>query len=512
MTRTLIALLCLVLTTPLLAQAPAAEPAAVRLGQPYESQTGGIALRPPAGSSEIRRGGDPDLIVEFVHEKKEWTLKVHRLTFTQPMPMTMVEGVSGPPGVLDATAEQFRTAQVNVEILRQDVVNLGPMEMGMLAARYGLPKARKLAQQAIIKADSRVFYTITMNSRTEVPPPDDRKDEEEDRIDPLEREAVYTFKAVLDTVQILDRAHIKQEQDERLQRTQLLLPSFTEEVYTKAIIPEQWLRLIRDGQDIGYSYVVEEASSYNGHPGVLVSSRTRTIPEEGVRADVSASMFISYNRRREWWTTTGVLNTEGQRTDMTEVGTSDERIRRVVVKPPSPLEVTDPALATRGEPVVHNVKERLLSVTRKVGRQESEPFTRTVPPYYLPHATAHLLPRLLPLDEPKGYLFVSYIADQQELMFRYIDVGLPETVDILGKKVTAVPVADRIGLQGLPTIHYISPEGEYLGSKSTTMVGEDESTSWIIPSDADTIKARWADAQLTKPEANAPKEPAGNGR
>ena len=59
-------------------------------------------------------------------------------------------------------------------------------------------------------------------------------------------------------------------------------------------------------------------------------------------------------------------------------------------------------------------------------------------------------------------------------------LGAEQMVDLGGKQVRAVPISDRIGLEGQPTIHYMSPEGKYLGSvnKSARIT--------ILPTDAAT--------------------------
>jgi hypothetical protein len=59
-------------------------------------------------------------------------------------------------------------------------------------------------------------------------------------------------------VRLLDRSGIKQDQNERLFRTRALFVHFTPERIRRSVVDEQWLRIIRDGEEIGYSYVVEE--------------------------------------------------------------------------------------------------------------------------------------------------------------------------------------------------------------------------------------------------------------
>jgi hypothetical protein len=70
--------------------------------------------------------------------------------------------------------------------------------------------------------------------------------------------------------------------------------------------------------------------------------------------------------------------------------------------------------------------------------------------------------------------------------------------------VRAVPISDRIGLEGAPTIHYMSPEGKYLGSENKS------SRALILPSDAETLQKIWSNnADLTKPKV--PEMPPGVG-
>ena len=51
-------------------------------------------------------------------------------------------------------------------------------------------------------------------------------------------------------------------------------------------------------------------------------------------------------------------------------------------------------------------------VTKKVTAPDIE---RDLPPFYLAQGLGHLLPRLMPLNEPRGYLFASYISGDAEV-------------------------------------------------------------------------------------------------
>ena len=98
-------------------------------------------------------------------------------------------------------------------------------------------------------------------------------------------------------------------------------------------------------------------------------------------------------------------------------------------------------------------------------------------------------------------MFAVYVSDQSHVMHRYVDVGSEQDVDLAGQHVRAVPISDRVGLEGAPTIHYISADGKYLGSVNK------ESKITILPSDAATLQKIWANkANLTRPREIEPEQ------
>ena len=118
---------------------------------------------------------------------------------------------------------------------------------------------------------------------------------------------------------------------------------------------------------------------------------------------------------------------------------------------------------------------------------------QSIPDYYLPQAVSHLLPRLLPLDQPKKYVFAVYVPDVRKVMHRYVDVGEEKKVDLGGATVRAIPIADRVGVEGSVTTHYMGRDGKYLGSENA------DTGITILPSDEATLLGIWKDAELTRP-------------
>ena len=56
---------------------------------------------------------------------------------------------------------------------------------------------------------------------------------------------------MLDTIKLIDRSGIKDDQNNRLYRTRTLFLSWSEKKYSEIIVPKQYFRIVRNGQDLG---------------------------------------------------------------------------------------------------------------------------------------------------------------------------------------------------------------------------------------------------------------------
>jgi hypothetical protein len=145
------------------------------------------------------------------------------------------------------------------------------------------------------------------------------------------------------------------------------------------------------------------------------------------------------------------------------------------------------------QPAYRRIEVDVLNAERFGRNQSSEPYEQELPVFYIPEALAHLLPRLVPRNEPAKYMFASYVPEKQAVMARYVDVGVEQQVTIGGKQVMAIPVRDRLGLEGSVTTHYVNAAGQYLGAVSPDQKVE------ILPSDAATLVAVWKNVDPPRP-------------
>ncbi len=325
------------------------------------------------------------------------------------------------------------------------MTNIGNYDVGMVAFRYRRELQRKFVQEAIIQANDQLYYlvSLTVPGRQESIIPLNKEGDEATE-DKGERRAVETFRRIIDSVRLLDRKSIKQDQDERLVRTRSLFLSFTARKVIATIVPEQWLRITRDGKDIGYSYVVERPERIGNVDAVTVGVRTRTmdggLAKPFPREEAESWFHASLDRRHEDWTKLTVYDDGLPKTanhpwkKMTEFASSDKKTRKFAVGEGSGIdrgELDDPKA-----PRLAFKDEYLLNV-QYTGNSgiigDMEAVNRQLPIFYLPQAFQHLLPRLVPPNEVKTYLVATYGSDAHEVMLRYIDVLAEQSVTLAGR-------------------------------------------------------------------------------
>lgn len=466
------------------------------LGPRFESKAAGIALRGPLGSKEFRRGG-VDSIVEYLNEERGWVLTVSKVSLRNPRPLRDSDTKELKRiGLLTATVDEFKQVHADADILRQEVINNADGEIGVFALRYFQGANRKLLQQAMIPASEQLYYVVTLLS-----PAGKDKGLLDDgaKGDAGEAEAANVFRQVLDSVKLLDRGSIRKDQETRLLHTRDLIEALRNpDVMKKAMIPEQYFRVVRDGKDIGYTAVFEQAGERDAHQGILITIRASTAPEAMSSALISSEMFVSFDWRNESWNHLATMRGDKKREQRSELGVTNISTRHTVEENgttrPTIREVDDYSLEVR------TATKRTFE-GKPTQTLSGAPLKRKLPPWYLPQAVQQMLPRLVPLDKPQTYMFAPYISDRREVMSQYVNVDRPDEVAWMGRKMKVIPVYSRLGLEGTTTIHYLSPEGQYLGS-TATYTGETPSqttTVQMIPADQAAIKQLWPDANLSKP-------------
>jgi hypothetical protein len=518
------------------------------LGAPFENESAGISLRLPAGCHRTRSTGEGDDIGQFGDEKRQWQLKLTRITRPQPTVLASTVNNFGDttPGLLDITADSLKRHWPGCTILRQDLTNTrdgNPKlknNVGMIAVRYSAAGGHYLTQQAIIQSSDRLFYLLALTT-----PASDLTGDAADN-DPIERTPVETFRQMLDSVRLLDTAKLHQDQVDRLIRTRSLMVNWTSARLHAALVDEQWLRIMRDGKDVGYSYITEQTAGGVPRPlrleevkagksdrdlvqpgdGILIGVRARTLaapsdaspsdkPKAPVQVDSASWLFVTPDRKLEDWSRIlvvddGSVDKDGKsiKSQTEEFGSSNRQVIRSFDKEGAPGTKLDPH-----QPAIKIREQYMLDVTTVSQSGQGDPVNQELPPFYLPQALGQLLPQLLPLHpeigvdgayKPRSYLFATYVPDTREVMLRYVDVGDERSVTFAGRTLRAIPISDRIGWHGSITTHYMSANGLYLGSENK------ESHLMMLPTDANDLLTVWKNANLTRP--GGVEKPAGSAR
>jgi hypothetical protein len=461
----------------------------------FTSVEAGIALQPPVDATMQRRGGG-DEIVRFYNDEQKWSLIVSRIPLGEAMPLVEREQQGDKlvtrGGFVGVAVGQMPT-DVPGEVLRAEFVPIGGYDGAILATRYTQQGEKRLQQQAIVQRTEKLYYVLTFNCAIS----------DADRIeeDPGASLASEIFQAVVDSVELVDQQAIRADQDERLFRTRSLFVNWNESKLRSVLVEKQFLRLIRDGKDIGYTYAIEEladdmpragripAPANPDKPlGVRIGVRSRTVPAEGLQVDAESWMWVSFDRRNESFSNLVVTSETGQPNNFAmERGTSTRREGVVpeLVKRPGEI---------RGQIEEKRIDQYDLEIWSVAKQQALPSFKQQLPPYYVPQALGFLLPRLVPLNDPKSYLFATYVSERRAVLLRYLDVERPEQTTFAGQSVVAIPIRDRLGIEGSVTTHYYGLEGKYLGSMNP------DTQITIVPTDEETILEIWKGADLSPPK------------
>jgi hypothetical protein len=460
-----------------------------RLGERFTSRGRGISFRPPIGGAQMKRTPIGTDIVRYSASDEKWSLNVSMLTFDKPMRLLAVDNPTTPedetktkPGILQQIVQQIQQNNASTEILREDVINVGPHDVGMLVARTAQGAGTILRQQAFIQRNDQLFYVLDFTSPSGHTPAD-----KPDVEDPSERMAVDIFAAVVDSVQLLDQKALLVDEEERLYRTRALLVSLSNRIKA-AITSEQYFRVMQGGKDIGWMYVTEEPGDHQGENGFFVSSLSEASPQASLRVQVASEMFASLNFKtaKESWVTINTIEKDKTRSSASEFGQSEKRVERVV----------DPKEGdSDGDPKAPKLRtsERYHFHVTQTNKATATPIARELPPFYIPQAISSMLPRLVPLTEAKGYLFLVWIGSERELIKRYIDVEAPKTETFNGQTERFIIVRDRIGLEAEPTFHYFTMDGKYRGS-----VNKSNGVTMVTASQQ-TMAQLWPNANFMRP-------------
>ena len=535
--RRLLPLLALLLSAPVvLAQeglpprvmdAPPAEAAGE--GRGFESVEAGVAIELPSGERQAT-GADPSLLAAVVNDDRQWRFEFRRIEQERPIPLSDTPTPQGgvQRGLIDLTVEELlRDAGQGgrLDVLRSDRVPLAEADAGVIAVRYragpeGVGSPMVLRQVALVQADEGRHFRLDLVS----PAPEGEVEAVAD--DAAVREAVAAFTESLDSLRLVDQTALLEDQTQRLLRTRSLLVNLKAPGRLGAATAgDGWRRVIRGEEDVGFARVLEEpadrlptdvtagfspaersdgaADDPASAAGVRVGVRLRMRTERGA-IDRRTWSFATRDLAESDFRESNALYADGDG----EVGAAaagivvgQMRSRRV----PRPVE-TEPVAGVQPEQLIEIDELRELNVTFTLdGAPRGKPLRRRLPPWYVPAAVDHLLPRLVAPFGEKTYMVAVYAPGRREVMNQYVDVSAPrrptsqDRADLPELAVRddgdasprVIVVTTRLGLNGPPTRHYVGADAHgWLGSVN------EESGTRVIPATREEIEAIWRDTPM----------------
>jgi hypothetical protein len=476
---------------------------AALLDPPFKSTGEGIELQPPAGGTTLRQL-DSGEIARFQYPDRAWTIVLKSAPNSAHLPLTTSPSAPDHLGLLELSAAQLTDrAGKPATLVRKEVVPIGPRQVGLIEADDAAGTSPVFVQLALVP-DRAKYFVLEMISPAQAPAAAARD----------------AFERMLATVELPDPGIFRAEQDRRLDATRWLWLQLDQQRILSALQPVHFMRIVRDGKDVGYVQVNERAEQHHDQDGVYVVAREHIESPDAPSApaapvdpapgatpgvdlppatvagaapvarsspkqlDRDARFFATFDRAHEDWTAvTRLDNRPGN--DALEMGNSDVESHLVYDRQLARQQVV---VGRQGdEPPVITRQIDTLQVDNYRGKPRSGPSVQQqLPPYYLPQALAQLLPRLLPIDQPRQYLFAFYVSEQRKVLYRYVDVGAEREVMLDGQPVRAIPIGDRIGADGVVTTHYVSrSDGQWLGSAS------DDGRLLVLPADEATLRATW---------------------
>jgi hypothetical protein len=90
------------------------------------------------------------------------------------------------------------------------------------------------------------------------------------------------------------------------------------------------------------------------------------------------------------------------------------------------------------------------------------------------------------------------------VMSRYMEVLPVQHVKFRGQEFDAIPITDKLTLEGSLTTYYLSPEGKFLGSTSTFTDGDKTTLIEVVPADSQTLDHIWNRPDLSRPNEPTP--------
>jgi hypothetical protein len=407
-------------------EAPRQDAAKGKLAEPYVDGSFGFALRPPAGSTckaEKKMLGPANYeITRFSQPQYDWFLSVRLSQDARPPDAELLS-----EKLVDNLQEQYE----DIKALSHKDTQIAGRRGARLAVRFTFSEPVSLSdyekkawlhQQAVIQKEPGECFALIL-----LTPFDDRDI------------ATETFDRIVQSFEIKRTPQDEKRLHEALERGTRLLQSIAEDKnsFSDKLIKETFLLIERDGKEVGFIGMQEEAVNLEGRRGVRLYHWNWIFEDNGGVSNYNHVMYFSTNLMQEEW--------EYRMQMITPPGSGIQR--QVLLDMESALRRKD---------------KLLIEYPKKLETMERDNKVLEVGASYAPSGLLSLFPRLVDLDSPELYAFSSYDQDRRGLILRTIKIVGREKILNRGQSTQAWKLEDSEGLTPPVTSIYVDRTGQIL--------------------------------------------------
>lgn len=396
----------------------------------WEDQAHGISLRPPLGSQMLRLSAD-DAILRISHPSG---YKITGYVKQSTQELTLDE-------VMKTAVDQVSMAGTPM----YKVEDPRDIQLGSLKAKQFTFAAPALTPPAVISQAFAMLgpqkvLLIELNCPAQ----------SYEKIRPA-------FTQMLQSFRYEDPQKQAEQRTKMLQNGNTWFKALTTDAIHKALIADQWFRIMNRNQDIGYMRVTQKVDNALENPGIRIDMQSRLIVDN-VAYDTLSNYFVSDRRS---------VNSEGM-TQMAEIWSVRTTARPM---PGASKDLTEASFADTGL-----LSRGKLSLTRE-SPQGKKPFEwDQLPEDYISQAHAQLLPHLLSPADKETLAFFAYYANTGKIALR------TERVEVSADG--TYRVYSRPSPEQQEQISYFDAQGKLL--RRSLPGGQ-----MLIPTTAEEITNRW---------------------
>ncbi len=346
----------------------------------WSEQAHGMSLTPPPGAAEGESVGDGALVRFLIQDSAKISVFIRRTT--TPLNLKAVK---------DKALREFSFAYPSAVAMAQDTQPISPAGRQGIGLYMLAPDDQSgdwVFAQVFMLIDQTTLAIFQLECGA-------------DSFDSSQS----AFADMIDSVDLADPAELDRVRSKRLTAGQAWLDSLTTEQIKQAAVPERWMRILRDGKDIGYLRVRQTDEAEHVPPGIGVSVRSRIIDGNNTY-DTEGTFFEADDRSVEFWTITTTLRSE-------QTGVRD---------PDAPSLPNTQSWRQTGL----RDGDRIEVSQESPGSIKKLPWTKP-PTAYLSQVDLFALPALLPRDQPAVLAFYAFNRNAHKLSLRTLRIEpMPE--------------------------------------------------------------------------------------